>query len=104
MPNASSWKNGNQKSSGAGYGLRIDKKYRDSYFQKTWSDVILYLPNYSNNPVVIELSPSFWGKCSELRSKEIGIWLINNLRGNWRKRQPYRYTLAQRRHNEFDVV
>jgi hypothetical protein len=105
--NASSWKNKSTKSTNPSYGLRIIKSFRDSTFtpnRTTWLTVKLYLNNYANNPVVINLSSSFWGTCMELRSKEIGIWFIRNRKAHWKKNHPHQYTLVQRgTSNVFDV-
>jgi len=102
MPNASSWRNGNSRK--PYYGLRVSKNYRDSNFVGIGNTVELYLQGYSGNPVKVNLTKSFWSKCLELRSKDIGLWFIYNHKGSWKRKSPHRYTLSQRNNsNIFDI-
>lgn len=93
---ASSWHNGNPNNiTGAGFGLRINTAFRNTHFNPAWHYVRLYLRNYPHNPVIVRLSPSFWRKCPELRSKHIGLWFIMNGYNSWAPYQPHRFILRQ---------
>ena len=72
---ASAWYGGQRLSSGAGYGLRISRIDRDRFFRTEWSDVTLNLQG-SAESLKVNISTSFWRRCSELRSKEIGHWFL----------------------------
>jgi hypothetical protein len=71
---ATGWNNGAWHASGAGYGIKIDLDDRNHFFQKTWSDVQIELP--SGVTTTVNISESFWSRCSELRSQAIGQWMI----------------------------
>ena len=66
---------GNHNPSGAGYGIRIARTDRDKYFDKEWEYIILDLEGESKPIRVNTNKASFWKKCTELVSKNIGIWL-----------------------------
>ncbi|WP_434512148.1 hypothetical protein [Desulfitobacterium sp. AusDCA] len=40
---ATAWNNGKHSLTGAGYGLKLDEKDRDYFFDKDWTEVILEL-------------------------------------------------------------
>ena len=62
------WNNGSPNNiTGAGYGIRINKEDRDRYFQKAWKEVIIIL---DGKEIKVNLSQSFWKKCTELRKKK----------------------------------
>jgi hypothetical protein len=54
------WNNG-----GTGYRIKMKSADRDRLFKKEWRSVIL---EFENSPVRVEinLSDSFWNRCSEL--------------------------------------
>ena len=60
---------------GEWYGFRISKTERDSCFSRELQTVILELP-HGNGTVRIQVnvSPSFWKNCPELRSSKIRNW------------------------------
>lgn len=70
------WNNGD-----AGYGLVVRPKDRDRFFDRSWRKVILDLGGMGQ--VVVNVSPSFWGTCGELRKAEIGQWLRLNGLAPW---------------------
>lgn len=41
-----------------------------------------------HEPTVVDLSPSFWRSCSELRSADIGRWLLGVQAAPWPKGSP----------------
>jgi hypothetical protein len=47
---------------------------RDRFFQKASPDVQIELP--SDVTTIVSISKSFWKNCSELRSQDIGLWMI----------------------------
>jgi len=96
------WNNGDYNPSGAGYGLRLDPAERDAVFDRTWSEVIVDLPN-GVGELRLPLSPSFWRDCPELRSAEIGKWLIGIGHSRWPKGNPPAFALAKVRGNHFKV-
>lgn len=91
---ARGWHNGSPRPSGAGYGLAIGYRDRDDHFETSWSSVILDLE--SGPSVEVHLSPSFWRSCSEMRSAEIGRWLLHVGAAPWPKGSPPRFELLPR--------
>jgi hypothetical protein len=87
---ATGWSNGRPLSSGAGYGLRISVSDRNRFFLPDWSHVLLEVDG--GGPLVVALSASFWKTCTELRSAEIGRWLLSSdwPRGQGVHRHPWR--------------
>ena len=82
---ATAWHSGGSTHEPGGYGIRFSADDRDRYFNG-FDDVVLELDGAG--PVTIQLSPSFWRKCSELRSAEIGRWLIASEVAPWAKGNP----------------
>jgi hypothetical protein len=91
------WNNGNFNKSGAGYGIRIKKKDRDYYFDRTWDCVFVHI---EENMVVIKLADTFWTTCNELRNKEIGKYLMKHGLSKWNKGLPYELELEIVNKNE----
>lgn len=83
---ATGWSNGRPLSSGAGYGLRISVSDRDRFFRPDWNHVLLEADG--SRQVVVRLSASFWKTCTELRSAEIGRWLLRRRLAPWQKGAP----------------
>ena len=84
---ATGWNNGAWRLSGAGYGIRISKADRDHFFQKAWPDVQIELSSGVTTTVLI--SKSFWTNCSELRSRDIGLWMIEVGLASWKTGTPH---------------
>jgi len=86
------WNNGKaNNTTGGGYGVKIRREDRDSYFHKTWASVTV---EFDNGGVVgTRLSPSFWRTCPELRRKEIGKWMIDLGFACWQKGNPPKFRL-----------
>jgi len=81
------WSNGTpNQQTGAGYGVKVSHVDRDQYFQRDWSSVTVRLGDAHS--VTVNLSPSFWNKCSELRSQEIGMWMLARRLAPWPKGKP----------------
>lgn len=93
------WSNGKPNHlTGAGFGIRIPLRVRNQIFQKNWSEVILGLDGTKTE---VALTAGFWNKCSELRSAEIGNWLIKHGKDRWPKGRPPRLTVTHVGGNEF---
>lgn len=96
------WNNGKHLSSGAGYGLRLSTADRDRYFRPEWRNVAVLLPDWTV-PVTVELSPSFWRRCSELRHRDIGRWLYANGYVPWPKGKPPSFVLEPVGNRQFQI-
>jgi hypothetical protein len=83
---ARAWSNGRPLPSGAGYGVRISVSDRDRFFRQDWDHVLLEVDG--SRQVVVLLSASFWKACAELRSAEIGRWLLSQRLALWRRGAP----------------
>ena len=83
---ATGWHNGGPPLEPAGYGLKFVARDRDKYFQGDWTEVVLDLDG--SDEISIELSPSFWRSCTELRSAEVGKWLLSQEAAPWPKGSP----------------
>jgi hypothetical protein len=83
---ATGWSNGRPLASGAGYGLRISVNDRNRLFHPDWNNVLLEVDG--SGQVVVPLSASFWKTCTELRSSEIGRWLLRQRLAPWPRGAP----------------
>jgi hypothetical protein len=80
------WSNGSPRSTGAGYGVRVSREDRDSRFDRGWDQVVVDLG--ASGRVRVSLSGSFWAGCTELRSADIGRWLLAQRLAPWQKGNP----------------
>lgn len=72
------WNNGYPDNrTGTGYGIKISTEDRDRYFHKDWNFVEIELEN--GEIVRVNLSNSFWNRCAELRSSEIGKLMLDKV-------------------------
>ena len=99
---ARAWSNGSPSESGAGYGLRVSKADRDTAFSREWTDVTLIFPD--GREIRAEIKPSFWRKCSEFRSAEIGKWLLREQLAPWPKGSPPTVVLEPAGPAKFRVI
>lgn len=83
---ATAWHNGGESTGPAGYGIRFDAADRDRHFAKEWDEVVLELEG--GTQATVNLSPSFWRVCSELRSAEVGRWLLDRGAAPWQRGNP----------------
>ncbi len=86
---------------GGTYGLKVQTSDRDRLFDRGWQDVILELQGQGQS--VVTVSPSFWRRCSELRSADIGWWLHQNGLAPWPHGQPPKMVMEQIAGNRFAV-
>jgi hypothetical protein len=96
----SAWRNG-QHSANTMYGLTIPRSARDRFFDWSWWEVIVILPN--GDEATASLRPTFWATCSELRGAGIGRWLRSEGLAPWPKGAPPRFELMPLGENRFDV-
>lgn len=78
---ATGWHNGSRPDDPAGYGLKFVERDREKYFNRSWTDVRIALDH--GPEVTISLSASFWRSCTELRSAEVGRWLLERGAAPW---------------------
>ena len=89
------WNNGSHLKSGAGYGLKVDIRDRDTYFDPGIESVALQLPN-GKEITVNTAKASFWSEtCRELIHNEIGQWFIENGYAPWPKGRPPKFDLSR---------
>lgn len=80
------WSNGSPNNrTGSGYGIRMSRRDRDQYFQQSWPTVTIEL---DWGAAEVNLAPSFWRRCTELRSAAIGKWLLDHGLAPWPKGSP----------------
>lgn len=90
---ATGWSSGSPNhATGSGYGIRISHSDRDRYFRHAWPYVTIEIEGFG--AVEASISPSFWRKCSELRNRTIGQWMIEHRLAPWPKGSPPKFRLA----------
>lgn len=96
------WATGNpNQKTGSGYGINIPKKIRDTIFNPAWENIQLDL---DGQLFTVPITPAFWNKCNEVRSKHIGKWLIKNNAHTWPKGSPPKLYLSQIEGNKFKAT
>ena len=85
------WSNGSPTKSGSGYGIRISQMDRDQNFNRQWKKVEIDLEG--TYVIEIKITDSFWRKCTELRSSELGSWLIRKGHAPWQRGKPPKFNL-----------
>ena len=96
------WNNGMYSPDGNGFGIKLDPKDRDKYFDKGWKSIQIELEGELESIEVNIDKPSFWNdSCSELISVEIGKWMIKNSLVPWEKRNPPKLELTRIIRNQF---
>ena len=89
------WNNGSHHPSGAGYGLKVSVRDRDTYFDPGAESVTIRLPN-GKEIVPNTAKASFWSDtCRELIHNEIGRWLIDDGYAPWPKGSPPKFDLSK---------
>lgn len=94
------WSNGSPTESGGGYGVSVSTVDRDRYFRQEWTEVVVRI---GRGEVSVKLSPAFWRRCSELRAKEIGRYLLDAGLAPWPKGYPPVLELVPLAENSFTL-
>ena len=88
----SGWNSGSpNNATGGGYGIRMSRRDRDEYFDPKWPWVTIELEELGVTEV--NLAPSFWRGCTELRGAAIGKWMLERGLAPWPKGEPPRLRL-----------
>jgi hypothetical protein len=86
---ATAWSNGQLPRRASTYGLRIRPADRKVHFRRSWRTVTVILSGPGvRNVARVNLSPSFWRTCPELRGRRIGSWLLKQGAAPWSKGRP----------------
>ena len=97
------WNNGSpNNTTGGGYGIRISRQDRDTYFHQEWQSVVIELEDCDATEV--NLTASFWRGCTELRGRKIGRFLLDHELAPWPKRKPPRLRLEPLRSRRFKLT
>jgi len=94
----SAWKNGQSSKEASMYGIYVPSKYL-SNFRRSWR--IIELSIEGGDFFKIEITPSFWKNCHELRHENIGKWFKANNYEKWEKNNPPRFNLTKIDHIKF---
>ena len=70
-------------------------------FDVAWTEVLVTLDG--GEETVISLSPSFWRTCPELRSAEVGRWLLAAGAAPWERGQPPHVVVTPIHDNRFSA-
>jgi hypothetical protein len=69
-----------------GYGFQFSIHDREKYFDRSWIEAIFELDGAGT--AAIKLRDAFWLRCTELRSADIGRWLLVSGVAPWKKGSP----------------
>src|SRR5688500_7342304 len=97
---ATGWHNGGPDYEAAGYGLKFTAADRDREFNRDCAEIVLEL---GDQAATVALSPSFWRSCPELRSADIGRWLLDIGAAPWRRSSPPGFVVNHVDGNRFTV-
>jgi len=76
------WSNGSPNlATGAGYGVTIDRRDRDTQFRRNWATVALELE--AGERVSATLSPAFWKGCGVPWREALWVILQGALTRTW---------------------
>jgi len=98
---ATAWHNGGPPREPAGYGLKFAKVDRDRHFVSDWENIILELEGAE--PTTVTLSAAFWRSCSELRSADVGQWLLAADVAPWARGSPPGVVVTELEGNRFSA-
>jgi hypothetical protein len=96
------WNNGSHRSTGSGYGIRVSPEDRNLYFSRGWDHVVVDLD--TSGRAAVPLSGSFWARCTELRSADVGRWLLSQRLAPWPKGNPPSLSLVHLGGNAFRLA
>jgi len=97
------WSNGSPNyTTGGGYGIRLSRRERDAHFRPEWPSVVVELEGART--ITVNLAPSFWRRCTELKSAAIGKWLLDHELAPWPKGSPPKLKLEPRGDRRFRLT
>lgn len=82
------------------YGIALSIANRNRVFSREWSEVFLLLED-EQNLICVKLTRGFWNQCPELRSVEIGYWMIKHKYAPWQNGLPPKFVLIKQKDNIF---
>ncbi|EOW9174415.1 hypothetical protein [Vibrio cholerae] len=95
------WTNGKPNySTGAGFGIRIARADRENNFSQSQPNIKLLI---DDAVVDLQLTPSFWKKCHEIRHRKIGKWIVFHDLHKALKGHPNKLVLERTRPNEYKL-
>ncbi|HUP84560.1 MAG TPA: hypothetical protein VM143_02730 [Acidimicrobiales bacterium] len=104
---ATGWHNGGAGDDPAAYGLKFFPHDRDKYFDPSWESITLSLDGGEASTELVDvdvpLSTSFWRSGRELRSAEVGQWLLRQEAAPWLKGSPPSIVVTQEDGNRFSA-
>jgi hypothetical protein len=65
----------------AGSGVQVSHADRDRYFDRRWTTAGVELP--TSEVMSVNITPTFWTTCPELRNAAIGRWMIQRGIAPW---------------------
>jgi hypothetical protein len=74
---------------------------RDRHFVSDWETIVLELEGAE--PTTIPLSAAFWRSCSELRSADVGQWLLAADVAPWARGSPPGIVVTEVEGNRFSA-
>lgn len=77
---------------GGGYGLRVREEEVSLFFRPEWTEVSLLLPD-ETEPIVVNLTASFWTGAPELRSVRLKVFFERHDLIPWEKNRPPHFEL-----------
>lgn len=95
---AKGWHNGGRPRDRAGYGIKFEVADRDRHFSRDWENVVLVI---GDEEIEVSLSAAFWRSCSELRSAELGQWMLDAGAAPWPKGSPPSIAVRPIERNKF---
>src|SRR5271170_7034490 len=98
---ATAWHNGGAPREPAGYGLKFAKVDRDRYFEDGWEEIVLELEDAK--PATVALSAAFWRSAAELRSADVGQWLLDAEAAPWARGSPPGIVVTELEGNHFSA-
>jgi hypothetical protein len=98
---ATAWHNGGSSDEPGAYGFKLTEADRDRHFERGWSEIVVELDG--GDVVKVPVSHSFWRHSTELRSAELGRWMLAAGHAPWPKGQPPGFVVTPVEGNRFTV-
>lgn len=98
------WKNSKHSNPNASYGFKVSIKDKYAYFNDSFKDVIILLPNKKRAIANKEKESFRDNSCRELISKDIKAWLKSEGLIPWPKGKPPKFKAKHIKNNEYKIV